>query len=399
MAESSARVLRVLRAARHAVRDGWLIFGLALLFCIALEVVYRTQAEVRTWLRRLTPEGPVAGSTAGTSLINLEPWWPELHARQRELRRVYDPYRAWWGKPTAHPFQHVDSLGRRRTVDPDSMVPKHYRIVLMGGSTMWGYEARDEHTIPSLVAGGLHRLGVEDVEVVNLAQIGFNATQELATLILELRAGRIPHVVVFLDGHNEVAEVYMTGEYGGVAGQAEAAAILTHRRRLWTDLLELGDYSRLVARLKLSFGIDEVPPPAAPAPEVACPRIAAAYRQLVIAAEALGARFGFEPLFYWQPLLATTGKTLTPYEASRPLVAEGYGEMLRRCTAAVDSALVGLVTYHSLTGLLDAHTETVFVDHAAHLTERANGEVAARMLRDIVPRLPPPPDAKASPEG
>jgi hypothetical protein len=100
--------------------------------------------------------------------------------------------------------------------------------------------------------------------------------------------------------------------------------------------------------------------------------------------------------FVWQPLLATTRKPLTPVELSlrdqlyTPVPAwPETREMLRLCTAAVDSILQdGVVqTYVPLHGIFDGDPGTMFVDDWAHLTEAGDRRVADRIVDLVAPAL------------
>ena len=61
---------------------------------------------------------------------------------------------------------------------------------MLGGSSLWGFGARDDQTIPSLLARRLHDRGVQ-VEVKNLSDLGYVSTQEVIGLLRELQ-GRLP---------------------------------------------------------------------------------------------------------------------------------------------------------------------------------------------------------------
>jgi hypothetical protein len=135
----------------------------------------------------------------------------------------FDPYRGLWGSFYQSTYVNVDSAGWRRTVQPEPSSNAR-RVFLLGGSTMWGYAARDAYTIPSLLAAELRRRGIRDVEIVNLAQTAYNATQAVITLLLELRRGNVPSVVVSLDGHNDIIAASRFGEAGYLIWEPEQAA-------------------------------------------------------------------------------------------------------------------------------------------------------------------------------
>jgi hypothetical protein len=248
---------------------------------------------------------------------------------------------------------------------------------------MWGYTARDSFTIPSLAAAALARRGIHDVDVVNLAQTGYNSTQELNTLILELLRGGRPVVAVFLNGVNDIviardgmpAHTYLDGTID--------QQIALGKRGFWQELAGLGRHSAVVQRLRKALGPRAGPAPPAPS-ERHCGRLADYYRQVTHVAEAVAAAYGVKVIHFLQPAPATSRKPRTTWE--RQLVDP---PALGRCMASLDSAMAERrgVTFHSLAGVFDTDTATMFVDGWGHITEAANGKVAERFVEVIAPLL------------
>jgi hypothetical protein len=256
---------------------------------------------------------------------------------------------------------------------------------------MWGYTVRDSATIPSIVERRLAADGVGPVEIVNLAQPAYNATQGLVTLLLELRAGRVPAAVVSLDGNNEVLTAEQEGHAGAVVGEAAAARQSTVGwRGFWANVLGLARYSALGARLLRAVRPPRVDRTAVRDSALDCSQIAGYYRGIVRSAEGLGREFGFPVAYFWQPHWATTGKRLTRWEAS--LRGEGrFPGLMRHCSRAVDSAMADRAgrSYLSLTGLFDADTTSVFLDEFGHLTEAGTAKVADAIADRLEKMLSP----------
>lgn len=252
---------------------------------------------------------------------------------------------------------------------------------------MWGWTARDSGTIPAFLVRTLHERGVDDVAVENFAQISFNLTQGVITLLLEVRRGNIPDVAVFLDGANEIATAWAQGRAGASPNEHLAAeAYMLGRRTFSQELIGLGRHSRLVRRLRMALG----EPAFASAPGATaelCNDIASYYANLVHSASAIGRHFGFEVVFFWQPVLATTGKPLTPFEQSLDVPA-GYAELVRACAAQADSLLASsAVHYEPLHAVFDSETASMYTDAVGHLTEQGNKIVALRIADMILPVL------------
>lgn len=97
-------------------------------------------------------------------------------------------------------YVHVDDGVRRSRAGPsDAPV-----IWFVGGSTMFGYGQRDDHTIPSEVV----RLAAKDgtpVQAVNLGVSAYLAWQETGLLERRLRGHDAPDVIVIYHGVNDLS--------------------------------------------------------------------------------------------------------------------------------------------------------------------------------------------------
>ncbi len=97
-------------------------------------------------------------------------------------------------------YINLDEEALRRTVpDCSDRSANALRIFVSGGSAVWGTGARDEATIPSLLARKLCETGIP-AKVTNFGESGYTNTQELIRLIVELRKEHIPDIVLFYDG-------------------------------------------------------------------------------------------------------------------------------------------------------------------------------------------------------
>jgi hypothetical protein len=363
----------------RAAADLWVAFGIALLLMLLLEAGYRG-------FRRLRPANPRAAAPVVDSLLHpyagLD-WWPELlRTHERSPVSRYDSYREYVALPYASPWVNIDSAGRRVTPQPRPESPAPRRIVFLGGSTMWGYAARDSFTIPAYTAQALRARGFRDLELVNLAQIGYTATQEAITLLLELARDRRPALAVFFDGYNDVS----TAITHGVPGLTYNFPRIERQTRLGNrgfgaELLGLGRHSALIQRLLAAAG-PPLPEERWAGEEVCAPQ-AAYYRNLVLAVDGLARAAGFRTLWLQQPLHTTSGKPLTAWERSL------YNKKaMATCLRAVDSVLAGApVRYHSLANVFDAETASLFVDYQSHLTEAGNRLVAERIAALLDPLL------------
>jgi hypothetical protein len=374
----SPALARLLRIGRF-LAQGWIIVGLSVVVLIGMEVTYRTQGALRRAVRDdarvLSPEDLDRSPLHPNADTH---WWADYAAGRPHWSVHFDPYRGIWADSITGTYINIDSLGRRATYDPTPVDEPVTDIWMFGGSAMWGYLVRDRYTIPSLVAEDLQRRGLGGVRVHNLAQSTFNLTQEVNSLILELRAGRVPDLVVFLDGNNEVAPAFQSREVGMILNQERLTTRLNASPPGF--LTVLATKLQLVQRLTPSpsppEGLDDAP---------LCAEIAWQYANLTDVARGLGSSYGFASRFYWQPMLAISGKPRTEWEESVS-DSEAWGSLVSQCTAAVDDSMQarGYGDYRSLGALFDSVSGPVFIDDFGHMTEDSNHLVAKAIVDDLV---------------
>src|SRR5260370_2375105 len=118
---------------------------------------------------------------------------------------------------------------------------------------MMGMGARDEATIPAVLAHRLRDLG-HPVAVTNLGQLGHNSTQEAIALIQLLKDRTAVDIAVFYDGINEMMCAEQTGAADGIFYQASRHAEfnLLHpdRRRDLVAAALIAALPRTVRRLR-----------------------------------------------------------------------------------------------------------------------------------------------------
>lgn len=368
------------------IRDLWIALGITLFAFGMVELAYIGQRAARSaWFgsdaeREAQEVGhPFAG----------QDWYLDFLRARDGTREKYDPWRGYWAYPTTSPHLNVDSAGYRVTLQPTASGQGRRTVFLLGGSAMWGYTARDSMTIASLVAAGLHAVGISDVEVINLAQPGYTVAHEVATLMHELQRGRSPAVAVFFTGINDIRTTQHTQEPGHVFFEGRFTHLfeVESQRGFFASLVTPGERSRVIQRLLLALGAPNewAVPPQKPG---TCDKLGRYFRNVHDDAVAIGGARGFDVLFVQQPIHATTHKTPTPFEST----FMGPPAMLtytRDCASAIDAAMSTAVgsTYLSYASLFDDETQTVFLDRYAHVTEVANRRIAAELVKEISARL------------
>lgn len=99
----------------------------------------------------------------------------------------------------------VDGMGIRTTSPPEIESEDAFQVVLLGGSSIWGWGVPDNGTVASCLQENLDALLSGPVRVVNLAQPGWTVTQQVIALMLEIRAGSRPDLVLLTAGLHDAA--------------------------------------------------------------------------------------------------------------------------------------------------------------------------------------------------
>jgi lysophospholipase L1-like esterase len=396
--------LRALPRALGALAfDAWKVLGAVVLLIILIEA----GAGLLIWARK--PQGHAVGGRVDTRIhaddFRKADWAEEYFREHWEADATrWSSYVYWRRKAYAGKYINIDEHGVRRTTGAGPAgAPgnRPQRIMFFGGSTMWGTGARDDHTIPSLVAAGLAKRGIA-VQAVNFAEGGYVSTQGLLELMLQLRNGDTPDLAVFYDGINDTYSSLQSGVAGipqNERNRTREFNLTLHydlsrlrRTALVESLKELNTYvllQRLVRRFGGGTGYDgRLPEP--PDPRALAERTVSVYRDNLRKVALLGESYGFKTLFYWQPVIY--GKpSLSEYEKDlrgsrlaadmEPFFRQAYG-LVNEASADIGKT----VRFHNIAALFADVSEPVYIDWA-HLSERGNALVAARMIEDIAPLL------------
>jgi len=381
---------QTIRRAASAFRTAWLLLGLTLLFLLAVELALRGAFALKDRVSGPAVVDPrvIRDGYGGES-------WPVEHVRELEaLAPRWEPYAYFRQRPFAGRTITIDELGRRAVWRPPPAEPAGrapVKILLLGGSSLWGYGARDDHTIPSILARLMHERGVS-VEIRNLSEIGYVNTQELVAMVRELQSGYRPDVVLFYDGVNDATSALLAGKPTLTTNEINRVRefnLLQSPVRLIAALV-----GRLVAdsalqRLARSIGRRILGPPSDPHPVPAADPAALArgvvdgYRANVAIVDALAARYGFRPLFVWQPVVFSKARP-APFEreeAAKYAWAEPIFAEVSRAIEAAD----GLRARPDFVDLADVFRDVddlIFIDYC-HTTEAGNARIAGAIFEYV----------------
>jgi len=300
----------------------------------------------------------------------------------------YEAYVGWERESFQGQVINIDEPGVRRTAHSHCDQPG-ITIWVFGGSTVWGYGSPDWLTIPSQLAEKYENSG-HNVCIKNFGEKAWVNTQEMIKLILELKhTERKPDLVIFYDGPADVWESYQSGR-GGVHQNFEDTKRLFegHAAAVAGSFQYLLDSNagRLLWRQHQQNSIQKSPSKDVNA---IAKRALRCYLENVRLIQALGREYNFQPVFFWEPTIATGNKPLSPTEKAAQDDARKQFPGLDESNQAAYTLLQP--DCHSpifcIADALDHATGSVYFDEN-HVTGEGNRLVAGRMydtLKQIHP--------------
>jgi hypothetical protein len=394
----------VLASVGRVLRAVWIAIGVVLATLLLIEIAYRTQgvarAAVRDWRAPKQLPNPAAPILAETySTAEHTDWYPYIYFRR---------------KPYTGRYTTIDSLGRRATVlaIPASAVKRD--LFMFGASPLWGTGLRDSMTIPSRLSSVLAARGVRDVGITNFGEGGEVITQEVIDLILQLRAGKRPAVVVFYDGYNDIAAAMANGRAGATKSEADRAQAYHVGNTLFAWQHDAGTEVRaaaLLARIaasrllivqKLSGTSPTHEAKSRITDDSLVNDVVHTYAGAVEVIQALEKQFGFTAFYAWMPMLDPTQKHMSPFERqlNATMVADlwtvHFLKLHRMTVQRVQPDMQRLAPgrFVELSGLFANDSSTVYVEQG-HTTEAASTVIAERLANYLVPLLAAHPPALA----
>jgi lysophospholipase L1-like esterase len=380
------------------LRTVWSILGMTLAVLLLTEAGFRIVFAVRDRLTaQQVPDRRVISDGYGGDT------WPVEHFRELgQIEERWQPYVYFRPKPFTGSTVTIASDGLRTTWQPPEIGDDHPRgksvkILMLGGSSLWGFGARDDHTIPSLLARALYQRGLR-IELKNLSGIGYVSTQELIALVRELQAGYRPDIVIFYDGVNDTTSALLGGEAGLTTNESNRRGefnLLQSRARLATALAfklvkDSGSYRFALAVRRRIEGQSSASS-TAQTDEILrrlAGDVVARYIANVGIVETLGRGYGFRSWFFWQPtvftkpaLVEVEREETRRYAWSERIFHAVYGRIQASTELSSDPA------FHDLSGLFDSTDGLVFIDYC-HTTESANARIAAAMADRVIEGLP-----------
>jgi len=403
-------LFRRLKRSVHFLQAGWSILGITIGLLFVTEAGFRLAFAFKDWLvREARPDRRILSDGYGGAT------WPIQHYRELELiEDRWQPYVYFRQKPFRGETITVGPDGLRATWQPppahqdgSSSAHPQIELLMLGGSSLWGFGARDDQSVPSLVARGLYERGWR-ADLKNLAEVGYVSTQEVVALMRELQAGYRPDVVVFYDGVNDTTSALLEGaaglstneihrrtEFNLLQSPLRLAGALSARL-----LTESGVYRFAQTVRRRLGGASKVSQPARSPQAIRelSGAVVNCYEANVALVEAIGRSRGFRSLFYWQPDVFTkaTAVPVEQEEAARYAWAE---PMFRDVHTAISASntLRSNRAFRDLSGIFGESRNLVFIDYC-HTTESANRQIAGVIVEDVIEALRRAPLAGPDPE-
>lgn len=377
------RVVRV-------VRTVWTNLGVLLLVLAVLEGAFQVVFILRDRARSdqsVVSEDRLEAANPGQA-------WVREYQRELQtvLREEWRPYVYWRLRAYRSEYINIDEKGIRRTWNRSTAPsPNLVKIFVLGGSTTWGYGARDEFTIPSLVSKTLADRLPAAPWVTNFGETGYVNTQEVMTLMLELRKGNVPDIVVFYDGVNDAWAAFQSGVAGIPQNEINRIVEFNSRNRLnWrgglVDRLALYRFTRGALGSFGSAGSGATRRFLDPALATS---VVDVYLENVRIVKALAREYGFRAVFFWQPTIYS--KNVLSAEEQRwrltgsrrrggPLFAEEYRAFNDAFRQRMQSSKTEGV--YDLSGVFENDPRTIFLDRF-HISEAGNEKVAGAVARIV----------------
>jgi hypothetical protein len=377
------------------LRTGWCVLGVTLFLVLVLEL----GLQGLFWLNDLRkPQRPPDPRVLGQVVDG--PSW--LNAHYRELERLSDrwqPYvyfrqRAFQGQTI-----NIDVDGRRRTweppgdSDPSKAATPPIKILTLGGSSLWGFGARDDRTIPSLMAREFHKRGIR-AQITNMAEIGYVNTQELIALVRELQTGYRPDLVLFYDGVNDTTSALLEGRATVTTNEINRVRefnLLQSPARLATalgsNLIKNSSLFRFARSASGRLGLSkesQVGPRSQSELDHLAEEVVKGYTANLKLIEVLGKAYGFQPIFVWQPAIFAKPH-LVPFEQEESQKYAWASGLFGRVRVEIErsTALTSNPAFVDLSGIFD-HTESLAFLDFCHTTEEANAKIATELVSKIL---------------
>jgi hypothetical protein len=326
--------------------------------------------------------------------------WAERYWYEFRLSRnqKFYPFVGWRRAPFKGKTIEVDQNGIRVTPGANCSA-KSFKVFTFGASEMWGTGSPNWATIPAHLQNGLEKLRQGPVCVTNLAESAYVSMQSIILLLMQLRSGNVPDVVLFYTIADNVYAAYQSGRAGTLENFDEIAARFEVRREPDTFVDRLrSTYSyklidMLMSKLTIANPQHEEPPSSKLITyesmgidaATLSDSIAQDYFENFKIVSALSQKYGFKYFYFLPPYVSMGNKPLTPEEQEMKHKMESQAALEKLITAvyrAIERESSKYPNLHSMVHIFDGYDSLMFIDQG-HVTPIGNQVIAGRMLEVI----------------
>jgi hypothetical protein len=264
---------------------------------------------------------------------------------------------------------------------------------------MWGTGSPDWGTIPANLQKGLEKLRHGPVCVMNFAESAYVSLQDVIMLLMQLRSGNVPDMVLFYNIGNDVYSAYQSGRAGILPNLDRLAARFEGRQKppTFVDGLRRTYSYALIDELMGKLSI------ANPQQEESTPSKLVTYESMGIdvaplsdlivqyylendkLVNGLAQQYGFKYFFFLPPRIFRGNKPLTPEEQEMKYRVETEAALYKLYTAvyqAFERESSKHQHLYSMVHIFDHYDSLMWID-AVHVTPIGNQLIAERML-DVI---------------
>lgn len=330
-----------------------------------------------------------------------ERFWYEFRLSRKQQ---FYPYVGWRRAPFKGQTIEVDQNGVRLTPGADCSA-KSFKVFTFGASEMWGTGSPSWGTIPAHLQKGLEKLRPGPVCVTNFAESAHVSMQNVIMLLMQLRSGNVPDVVLFYTLADDIYSGYQSGRSGVIENLGQIAARFEVRQETPTftfvDWLR-GTYSyslidQLMGKLTIANPQQKNEPTAGKLVTYESMGVDVATLSDLITRDyfgsykivsALAQEYGFKYFFFVPPTIALGNKSLTP-EEQKMKYKEERETALHKLSAAVHHIVEResskYQNLYSMAHIFDQYDSLMWIDDG-HATPIGNQVIAERMLAIIQAR-------------
>jgi len=395
-----------LRLLCHKVVDWYKAMAIltlnALVLCAGLELAARSIFEIRSLIS--SPAQQLVGEESPREEVSYyssqdwaEQFWHEF--RLSRTQRYY-PFVGWRRAPFKGKTIEIDQNGVRLTPGADCSATS-FKVFTFGASEMWGTGSPNWDTIPANLQKGLEKLRQGPVCVMNFAESAYVSTQDVIMLLMQLRSGNVPDVVLFYNIGGDIYSAYQSGRAGVSENLDQLAAKFEGRQRQkpspFVDWLR-NTYSyalidKLMGTVTIANPQQEEPNPSELVTYESMGIDVAKLSDLVVQdyfgnyeiVSGLAQKYGFKYYFFLPPRLLMGNKPLTPEEQEmkhRTEIETAFSNLYTAVYQTIERESSKYQNFYSMVHIFDRYDSLIWID-SAHVTPIGNQLIAARML-DVI---------------